>query len=182
MKYFGDNDWWKPAEEIVIKQQVVDKQLAKAARAPLMPFLNFGEAFLKMSDGWIMHETRMQAGIDITNWGRYQFDRIEGAKGIGSGYEKMYDYIATCDESEHLYILCYLLQDHEYQSSRIAEVRTVKMNAGEANEWERRCEFKDYKYSNTLLRGRVFNIAKQARNIYKVIDVKPSGRAVTNTL
>ena len=182
MKYFGDNDWWKPAEEIVIKQQVVDKQLAKTAREPLMPFLRFGEAFFKMSDGWLMHETRMQVGIGITPWGRYQFDKIEGINGIGSGYEKMYDYIATCDESEYLYILCYLLQNHEYQEQRLAEVQTIKMNEGTESEWERRCEFKDYKYSNTLLRGRVFNIAKQARNIYKVIDVKPSGKAVTNTL
>jgi hypothetical protein len=58
----------------------------------------------------------------------------------------------------------------------------IKMNAGSANEWQRKCEFSDYKYSNTILRGRVFNIAKQARNIYKTVDVKPSGKAVTNTL
>jgi hypothetical protein len=56
------------------------------------------------------------------------------------------------------------------------------MNEGTESEWERKHQFSDYKYSNTLLRGRVFNIAKQARNIYKVIDVKPSGKAVTNTL
>jgi len=182
LQYLGDAQGFKPHKEVVIQQRVVDRALAKEARAPLMPFLKFGEAFLKMSDGWIMHETRMQAGIGITSWGRYQFDKIEGKGGTGSGYAHLYDHITNCDESEYLYILCYLLQDHEYQQSRTAEIRMIKMNAGEANEWQRKCEFSDYKYSQTLLRGRVFNIAKQARNIYKVVDVKPSGKAVTNTL
>jgi hypothetical protein len=182
LKYLGEGNGWAPAEEIVIQQRVVDRDLAKAAREPLMPFLKFGEAFLKMSDGWVMHETRLQAGVGITPWGRYQFDKIEGQGGTGSRYGDIYDHIATCDESEYLYILCYLLQDNEYQSSRTAEVRTIKMNAGSANEWERKCQFCDYKYSNTILRGRVFNIAKQAKEIYKVVEVKPSGRAVTNTV
>jgi len=178
LKYLGEDKGWQPAQEIVIKQQVVDKQLAKAARAPLMPFLNFGEAFLKMSDGWIMHETRIQAGVKINAWGSYNHDKI-----TDRNYEKLYDHITTCDESEYLYILCYLLQDsYDVLSRRLAKVEVMKMNEGRADEWERNNEFYDYRYTQTILRGRVFNIAKQAREIHKIVEVKPSGKAVTNTV
>jgi len=182
LQYIGEGMGWKPAEEIVIQQRVVDRDLAKTAREPLMPFLKFGEAFLKMSDGWVMHETRLQAGIGIGSYGRYTFERLNSGEGFGANYEFLYNHISTCDESEYLYVLCYLLQDNEYQQSRTAEVRMIEINAGSPNSWTRKCEFSDYKYSQTLLRARVFNIAKQAREIYKVVDVKPSSRAVGNTL
>lgn len=178
LKYLGEDKGWAPAEEIVIQQQVVDKQLAKEARAPLMPFLNFGEAFLKMSDGWIMHDTRIEAGVKVNDWGNYNHDKI-----TDRNYEKLYEHITTCDESEYLYILCYLLQDsYDVQRKRLAKVEVMKMNVGRKDEWERKNEFYDHQYTQTILRGRVLNIAKQARNIYKIVEVKPSGKAVTNTL
>lgn len=178
LKYLGEDKGWAPAEEIVIQQQVVDRDLAKEARAPLMPFLKFGEAFLKMSDGWIMHDTRIEAGVKINDWGNYNHDRI-----TDRDYKKLYEHITTCDESEYLYILCYLLHDsYDVLSRRLAKVEVMKMNVGKKNEWERKNEFYDYRYTQTILRGRVLNIAKQARNIYKIVEVKPSGKAVTNTL
>jgi len=178
LKYLGEDKGWEPAKEIVIQQQVVDRDLAKEARAPLMPFLNFGEAFLKMSDGWIMHDTRIEAGVKINAWGNYNHDKI-----ADRDYKKLYEHITTCDESEYLYILCYLLQDsYDVLSRRLAKVEVMKMNEGRADAWERKNEFYDYRYTQTILRGRVLNIAKQAKNIYKIVEVKPSGKAVTNTL
>jgi hypothetical protein len=178
LKYLGGDNGWIPAEEIIIKQQVVDKQLAKAVRAPLMPFLNFGEAFLKMSDGWIMHETRIQAGVKTNAYGGYNHDRLNNIKD-----EAMYDHLATCDESEYLYALSYFLQDsYTMEEKRVAKTAIVEVMAGTSNSWTRKCEYLDGKYSQTLLRKRIFSIAKKARDMYKIIDVKPSGKTVGNTL
>ena len=178
MKYLGEDKGWEPYEEVVIKQQVVDKQLAKAARAPLMPFLNFGEAFLKMSDGWLMHETRIQAGVKVSSWGSYDHNKLSNMNA-----EAMYDRIATCDESEYLYLMSYYLSDaNNTDERRLAKVEMLEINAGTNDSWTRKCEYYDCKYTQTLLRGRIFEVAKRAKNIYKVVEVKPSSKAVTNTL
>lgn len=178
LKYLGEDKGWEPAEEVVIKQQVVDKQLAKTAREPLMPFLKFGEAFLKMSDGWLMHETRMTAGVVVNIWGGYLHERLTTLNA-----EKLYDYIATCDESEYLYLMSYYLSDtHHTEERRLAKVEMIEVMEGTPNAWQRRCEYNDCKYSQTLLRSRVFETAKRAKEIHKIVEVKPSGRAVTNTL
>lgn len=178
LKYLGEGKGWEPAEVIVIQQRVVDRDLAKAARAPLMPFINFCEAFLKMSDGWIMHETRVQAGVEINSWGNYNHAKLNN-----TNEEFRYNYIATCDESEYLYIMsCYLSDTYHVESKRLAKVETFEINAGTQNAWERKAEFYDCKYSQTLLRGRIFELAKRAKEIHVIKEVKPSNRAVTNSV
>lgn len=178
LKYFGEDKGWQPAEEIVIQQRVVDRDLAKAARAPLMPFVNFCEAFLKMSDGWIMHDTRIESGVKVNAWGGYNHDRVSPLNS-----EKMYDMIATCDESEYLYIMSYYLSDtYHTEDKRLAKVETVEVNAGQQHSWIRKCEYYDCKYSQSLLRGRIFELAKRAKEIHVIKEVKPSSRAVTNAV
>jgi hypothetical protein len=178
MKYLGDDKGFAPHEEIIIKKQVVDKELAKAARAPLMPFVNFCEAFLKMSDGWLMHDTRMETGVKFTPWGSYNHDKV-GALNA----EEMYEYISTCDESEYLYLLSYFLSDsHHVEERRLAKVEVLEIMANTPNAWQRRVEFYDCKYSQTLLRGRVFEVAKRAKEIHRIVEVKPSGKAVTKVV
>lgn len=178
MKYLGEDKGFAPSKEIVIKKQVVDRDLAKAARAPLLPFVNFCEAFLKMSDGWLMHETRMEAGVKFNPWGSYDHNKV-GALNA----EKMYEYISTCDESEYLYLLSYFLSDsHHVDERRLAKVDVVEIMAGTPNAWQRRVEFYDCRYSQTLLRGRVFEVAKRAKEIHRIVEVKPSGKAVTKVV
>jgi hypothetical protein len=178
LQFLGDDKGYAPYGEVVIKQQVVDKQLAKAARAPLMPFLTFCEAFLKMSDGWLMHETRTEVGVSTNAWGSYDHDKLSNMHA-----DAMYDHIATCEESQYLYIMSYYLSDtYHAVERRLAKVEMAEINAGTNNAWQRRCEFYDAKYSQTLLRGRIFEVAKRAKNIYKIIEVKPSGKTLTNTL
>jgi len=177
LKYLGEDKGWQPAEEIVIQQRVVDRDLAKAARAPLMPFINFCEAFLKMSDGWIMHETRIQAGVEMSDWGGYNHTKLNN-----TNEAFRYNYIATCDESEYLYIMSgYLSDTHHVEERRLAYTKTREVGTP-PNTWQRRSEFYDCKYSQTLLRSRIFELAKRAKEIHKIVEVKPSGKAVTNAL
>ena len=178
LKYISTEECWQPAEEVVIQQRVVDRNLAKAARAPLMPFVNFCEAFLKMSDGWLMHDTRMEVGVTSGNWGNYDHG------GIGAlNAEEMYEFISTCDESDYLRLLSYFLGDtHHVEERRLTKTVLIEINSGTPNAWQRRTEFYDCKYSQTLLRGRVFEVAKRAKEIHKIIEVKPSGKAVTKVL
>jgi hypothetical protein len=178
LKFLGEGSGWKPAEEVVIQQRVVDRDLAKAARAPLMPFINFCEAFLKMSDGWLMHETRVQAGVEINSWGNYNHSKLNN-----TNEESRYEYIATCDESEYLYIMSYILSDvYHAEEKRLAKVESIEVNAGQQHSWIRKVEFFDCKYSQTLLRSRIFELAKRAKEIHVIKEVKPSGKAVTNTV
>lgn len=178
MKYLGEDKGFAPHEEIIIKKQVVDRDLAKAARAPLMPFVNFCEAFLKMSDGWLMHDTRMEAGVKSSNWGTYDHSRVGSMDS-----EQLYEYIATCDQSEYLYLLSYFLNDtYHVDERRFAKVEVYVINAGTDNAWERRAEFYDCKYSLTLVRGRVFEVAKRAKEIHRIVEVKPSGKALSKVV
>jgi hypothetical protein len=143
-----------------------------------MPFINFCEAFLKMSDGWIMHETRIQAGVEMNSWGGYNHSRVGSLNA-----EKLYDYITTCDESEYLYIMSYYLGDtYHTEERRFAKVETFEINSGTPNAWTRKSELYDCKYSQSLLRGRVFETAKRAKEIHVIKEVKPSNRAVTNSV
>lgn len=178
LRYLGEGQGWAPVEEIVIQQRVVDRDLAKSAREPLMPFLKFGEAFLKMSDGWVMHDTRIEVGVETNPWGSYNHSKL-----TNKNSDAMYDYISTCDESEYLYLLSYYLSDtYHVDEKRLAKVDMVEINAGTNNSWTRKCEYYDAKYSQTLLRGRVFELANRAKEIHKIIEVKPSGKALSNTL
>lgn len=49
-----------PTNPVVMHQRVVDRDAMKQVREPYKEFLRWGETFLKMSDGWLMHETRVQ--------------------------------------------------------------------------------------------------------------------------
>jgi hypothetical protein len=178
LRYLGEGQGWAPVEEIVIQQRVVDRDLAKSAREPLMPFLKFGEAFLKMSDGWVMHDTRIEVGVETNAWGSYNHSKL-----TNKNSEAMYEHISTCDESEYLYLLSYYLSDtYHADEKRLAKVDMVEINAGTNNSWTRKCEYYDAKYSQTLLRGRVFELAKRAKEIHKIIEVKPSGKTLTNVV
>ena len=57
----GRDRVYQPINTVLINKRVVDRAKAKAAREPLQPFLAWCKAFLTMSDGWLMHETRKAA-------------------------------------------------------------------------------------------------------------------------
>lgn len=59
---------YKTAAPVMINKQVINRVKAKEARAPLQPFLSWAKAFLTLSDGWVMHETRKE----VLGWKKHE--------------------------------------------------------------------------------------------------------------
>lgn len=47
-----------PAHKVMANKKVVNRKRAKEARAPYQEFIEFGKTLLKLSDGWVMPETK----------------------------------------------------------------------------------------------------------------------------
>ena len=75
-----------------ILKEVIDKDKAKAAREPIKPFLNYVKAMLKISDGWIMHQTMMEAG----------------AYSMHVNDNHVYDRLLIADEDSYLQWMCFI--------------------------------------------------------------------------
>jgi len=75
-----------------ILKEVIDKDKAKAAREPIKPFLNYVKAMLKISDGWIMRQTMMEAG----------------AYSMHVNDNHVYDRLLIADEDSYLQWMCFI--------------------------------------------------------------------------
>lgn len=80
---------WAPVGDVVIQKQVINREKAKAVRAPYKPFLDWAKVFLKMSDGWIMHSTREQGAADSLDW-RWRPVTSEILERAASGDDRLY--------------------------------------------------------------------------------------------
>jgi hypothetical protein len=76
LKYVGEGEafTYEPTVAVVVEQTVVDRQKAKDARKPMKPFLDWSRMINKLSDGWVMNETREQFGTFKLNGWRGQYD------------------------------------------------------------------------------------------------------------
>lgn len=159
-----------PAEKVVVRKQVVNRVLAKEARAPLMPFLNWVKAFLTMSDGWVMHETMKEA----LGWSRY-----EGGGGMHFPLQtrddrQMYKMLTEqADiEPEHVYlrVLCCLARSNHYEE-RLAFTHTYE------TQWNRTPQtftqkFYDLRVDFGTIKHKVYGWAGKFENIHDIIEVE----------
>lgn len=150
---------WAPVGDVVIEKQVVNRERAKAARAPYKPFLDWAKTFLKMSDGWIMHATRKE--VMTRDEQRYHYSHLRSQDLL----ELM------LDEAGYLKGICCVLGGRgDASESRVAEV--VMIGSATHNQ----IEYYDYKYRFELLRARVYRMVDGASDIHDKVQVQATTR------
>lgn len=162
---------WEPISEIVIEKQVVNRKKAKEVRTPYQPFLTWAKTFLKLSDGWIMHETRKQAIPMKDHYFHYRDftepDILEMAK---SG-----------DDEKFLTAMCALLYDTgntlEY---RVAEKAVVEPRYINGVNMAYAPTYFDMRFSYDLLKSRLYRMLEKVSDIHDRVRVGVSDKAQCN--
>ena len=169
----GDNKW-EPETPIVLNKQVVDKDKAKEARAPFMPFLKFVDSFLKLSDGWIMDATMAEVGTLDMNSGMYSFggyNPLWATRRTSSFWSEkvlgyMLDFIGNAESDEqYLKAMCMLASVCEPIERRLA--RSVLPD-------DRNWAYKlyDKQYDPKHLRNKMYRIIAKGTDIHNTIEVE----------
>jgi len=183
-----DDGRYEPRDQIVIKQKVVDRVKAKQAREPMKPFLAWTKAFLSMSDGWIMAETKEQIATPSYEWWRANYDyglpEIKGSQyGTGYAIEPMYQLlIDEASEDKWLHALCIITDDiNEEEQSLQRIVKTEHpMNDGKVVTRETKVLNKRFTYER--VKNKVYKLAEQCGDIYKEVEVEVTGKAMTKII
>lgn len=183
MKYVG---WgYEPATPVVIRKKVVDREKAKAARAPLQPFLQWVKTFLTLSDGWVMHETCKQALGWVCGPGEEQYARYPGYTGYERTlYERLTDpQGCLTPEEDYLYVLCCL---SKMGVARLADRRAETISwqsesnmQGAARLLTHHRHFHDIQMDFNALRATMYRWVRKYEDIDKIVEVEPTNRAVS---
>ena len=166
----ADNKW-VPENPITVNKLVIDKQKARDARAPFMPFIKFAEAFLKMSDGWLMADTVAQFGtVDYEcSWHRavYKFgDGLGSLPGYGmrrsqaTQETRLLDFIQDAPEEGYMRALCMVCLMMEPLSTRLSRTELIQPDPGSSFLSPREIKFYDRKYDPKALRGKVYRMPR----------------------
>lgn len=177
LKWMGEHNY-EPAEPIMIKKQVVNRAKAKAAREPVMPFVNWARAFVSMTDGWLMHETRKQ----VLGWDDERKQFKDFALGTDKQvYEKLME-AANMETPEEVYMDLFCRWADEFDTEkRIAETHAQEF------EWNGRKHttnknFYDLKVDFAKLKRKVYKWVEDHASIWDTIEVAPSNKMMTKVL
>lgn len=183
MNWKGEHTY-EPATKVMINKQVVDRAKAKAAREPMQPFLNFAKTMLKLSDGWVMHETAKEVlGWSGDKAGEYIY-------GTGHPYfmseNDIYKLLTEqADvEPEHVYMkaICILAQRHiDHNEKREAEVFPFEVTYS-GGTYQRKQTFWDYQIDFERLKRKIYRMVEQKEDIHRVVEVEPTAKGMYNTV
>jgi hypothetical protein len=156
-----ENNIYEPENPKPIMQRVVDRAKAKAARAPLQPFLKFVKSFLAMSDGWVMHETMLEF-FDAQGFG-YMIKQPHNVK----TKNRMYEALANAKPDDYLFWLCLLSRSANQIESRVAVVTD-------------RYRYNDRRFKFEAFKTMTEKFVHECADIYKTVEVEPSAKARTH--
>ena len=162
----SDNKY-APSAPLVEHKQVIDRKLAKEAREPFMPFVNFVETFLKMSDGWLMHETREQVGKLDTY--RSYFNRACYDYGLRGGKEVL-TYIEEAQEEDYLRVMCMFLDGCAPKSHQLVKSYEVDMGE-EPHMYKKTLRFYDTQYNHKTVKSKLYRMIAKDNNVHETKTV-----------
>lgn len=161
---------WVPVGDVVVEKLVVNRQKAKDARAPYKPFLKWAKAFLTMSDGWIMHETRKEVLGFVPNM-----------RGFTHCVHEPTLLDMMLDEEKYLIALCHMLSRRgDSVASRVAENVPVEWEFGDGSKRTFTTEYHDMRFKFELLSGRVRRMIDKHADIHDKVQVDVKSNAQTN--
>ena len=186
----GADGSYKPDRPIKIEKVVVDRTKAKDARDKIKPFIEWAKSFNKLTDGWIMQDTREQfAKYEQSvqhNWStlKVNYGLPEGlvtyrwtgsVEGIHA--QKVYEYLQTCDDEGWMRMYLVLTDDKDRaEDSRLA--KQIKIGDEKNN---REMKLYDIKYRWETLQSQIYTMVHNAVDTTKKIEVdvgKPMTKVV----
>lgn len=137
-----------------VKQEVVDRTMAKQARVPLMPFLNWAKAMLTLSDGFVALDiTKMPNAYMLSEDSPFRW------RGPNWGYEKQYEYLCNQTEEQYLSTLHLFI-------AAMGVVRNWR-DGGCIVHFD-------------ALKAQLYKIAERGNDCYTLRDVEPGPRPIKN--
>ena len=186
MNWKGEYNY-EPSEKVMVRKRVIDREKAKAARAPVQPFLEFAKSMLTLSDGWVMHTTCKEVlgwvGDSPENYG-YASDGYAGEFGL---YELITSPQQDIEpESKYLEALCRISTGHmiECLKRREAEVLTYEVSFASAGHttFNRNRVFYDHKMDFERIKRKVYAMVEAHEDVHKIIEVEPTNKGMYNTV
>lgn len=171
-----DGMTWSPVQEVKLKVRVIDRAKAKEVRAPLQPFLTWADAFLKMSDGWVMHETMKS----VLGWDKYPYGMNYGETRWTE--KDLITELLQGDEREYLYQLCRLA---------VMSVGMVGGRAAETVTWEHKGTSLSFPITHAFtdrlldireIKQDLYKWVSKHRNIFKIVEVAPGTRPIAGVV
>jgi hypothetical protein len=188
MRKTGDmENTYAPSEPIVIQQRVVDRAKAKEAREKLKPFLEWAKMFMKLSDGWVMADTREQfcSKVETAHWRmQYHYNLPEGVvthQYYGASFipAEFYKYLSECDVEGYMPALLLLLDDKN-KAVQVRKVKELTHAWGESSNQTSTVTVYDMQFSYDYLKRQVYAVADKSNDIHKMVEVEISDKALTN--
>lgn len=186
----GADGNYKPENPVVIEKVVVDRTKAKEAREKIKPFIDWARSFTKLTDGWVMLETREQfAKYEqkmAHNWStlRVDYGLPEGMVNyswagsvIGLDAKKTYEYLQTCDDKGWMQVYLAMTADADRaQESRLA--KQIKIGDEQNNRY---ANLYDVKFKWETLQSQIYTMVRNATDTTKKIEVE-AGKPMTGVV
>ena len=176
--------YYEPINKVLINKRVVDRAKAKTAREPLQPFLAWCKAFLAMSDGWVMHETRKAA----LGWEKRD-DRdmwVMPLNNISDEalYRTLTEDTVLAPEDNYLLALCRMSSNvwTEKRQAETHEYENVWVGVWMGNTRKFTQNFDEYRVEFDSLKRKVYSMSEKFGDIYTTVQVEPTHKAMNNTV
>lgn len=170
-----------PDEPVIVKQQVIDREKAKEVRAPLKPFLDWAKMFLKLSDGWIMAETKEQVSTPKYEYWRASYDyglpEVKNSNGWGRDFypKPMVEFLKSTDEVGYLKALCIISESLTEEENSLHKVVTLEEN-------NRQIKVMNNRYKYEAIKAKLYRAVEQTGDLYKEVEVEVGGKAITKVI
>lgn len=159
-----------PVEQVVINKRVVDRAKAKAAREPLKEFLEYAQAFLTMSDGWVMHQTMKEVlGVRPINKTIHSASWYET---YATNYQSVYQMVLNGES--HSRVLCEFAVVSQWAVAGRRPVEDPQIAVG--------AKFYDIRLKFDVVKKTLYARADEDKNVYKTVEVAPGKRALSNVV
>ena len=199
---------WQAINAPKVMQKAVDRSKMKEARERIKAFRAWAKTFLKMSDGWVMNETRAAYATQAEeNWytADYQFgtpdnisrvlkdiapSKYEVAKYAREpevlkenyNYEAAMDMLASSDIETRLRALFTMLKSIVPVSKRVVKTEGRTMDWGEGNSHKFECKWYDYQYNFEQVDRRLTKIIKDNEDVHRIVERDPSTCVRSNVI
>ena len=180
-KQVGEHKY-EPAEPVVIHKKIVDREKSKAAREPLKPFMKWTKTFLKLSDGWVMHETCKE----VFGWDGSDYKSTDGgsdyspdpAMSIADVYEMLTRQVDIEPDASYLRALCVLAMRHSLQIDKRLAQRTEIPISNVGRNYTHHKTFYDVRVAYEDIRNTLHNWLRREGDVHQIVQVKPGPKAI----
>jgi len=117
---------YKPEKPIMLTQRVIDCKKAKEAREKIKPFIDWARSFNKLTDGWVMNDTREQFAPlqvhDPQGWSRLVYGyKLPNDVARRSWYGRVaefdapraYEFLQNCDDDGYMQMYLAMTDDYD---------------------------------------------------------------------